>query len=305
MLAYSARRLGQTLVLVAIVATLVFLLLRLLGGDPATIVGMPGSSQAVIDGYREEFGLDRSIPAQYGLFVANAVQGDFGTSFRVGAPAMPLVLDALARTGLLVALALALSLVLSVSAALVSAWRPGSWFDRGVGLVASFLQALPVFWLGILLVLVFSVQLGLFPALATPTAKGLVLPVIAVAAGLFPEQYRLLRTSATKALGEDYVRSARGFGFSERTVLLRHVLKNSVLPLLTVLGIQLGYLLGGAIAVEVVFDYPGIGTLAQQALLSRDFPIIQAITIVAATAFMVINLGVDLLYGVLNRRVVL
>lgn len=305
MAAYIARRLGQTVLLVAIVATLVFLLLRLLGGDPATIVGLPGSSQAVITRYRADFGLDRSILAQYGLFAGHALRGDFGTSFRIGKPAMPLVLGALARTGLLVALALAVSLVLSVAAALLCAWRAGGWLDRSTGVVVSFLQALPVFWLGIVLVLLFSVRLGVLPALGAPTPAGLVLPVAAVAAGLFPEQYRLLRTSASATLGEDYVRSARGFGFSERTVLSRFVLKGSVLPLLTVLGIQLGYLLGGAVAVEVVFAYPGIGTLAQQALLSRDFPIIQAVTIVAATAFMLINLGVDLLYAILNKRVVL
>jgi peptide/nickel transport system permease protein len=302
---YVASRLLQGLIMVLLVATFVFVLLRWFGSDPASIATLPGASPEVIAQYRASFGLDKPILEQYGGFLANAAVGDFGTSFRVRQSAMLLVLEALVRTGVLVGLALLTSLVLAVVAGLFAARRPGRSVDRISGLVASFLQSIPVFWLGIVLVLVLSVHLSVFPALASLSPTGLVLPVAAIALGLFPEQFRLLRASAAESLAQDYVRSARGFGVPERTILFRYVLKNSVLPLLTVLGIQLGYLLGGAVAVEVVFDYPGIGTLAQKALLSRDFPIMQAVTIVAAASFLVLNLFVDLLYRALNRRVVI
>lgn len=305
MASYLAKRLGQSLVIVAVVASLVFLSLRLFGGNPAAIAALPGSSAAVIRQYQISFGLNHSIGYQYWTFVTHIVRGDFGVSFRIGHPAMALVGAALARTGLLVGLALVLSLLLSIVLGILAARHPGSLTDRAGGLAASVLQSIPAFWLSIVLVVLLSVRAQLLPALGNPTPSGLVLPVVAVTAAVLPEQFRLVRASASEAIAQDYVRSARGLGVPERVILFRYVLKNSVLPLLTVLGLQIGYLLGGAAAVEVVFDYPGIGTLAQQALLARDFPIIQALTIVSSAVFLLLNLLVDVLYQLLNRRVVI
>jgi len=300
---YVLQRLAQAVLLALIVATVVFTLLRLLGGDPAQIIGGPQATEEVKEHLRERFGLDQPLPTQYGLFLLNALRGDFGISFLTNQSATGLVLNGLKNTGLLVLLTVAVALLLATTTGLMAGARRGRAFDRGMGVVASVLQSVPAFWFGILLVIVLAINLKLFPALGTVTPIGLTLPVLALAASIFPEQFRLLRASTGQTLDREYVASARGFGFPERTVLGKYVLKNSVLPLLTVIGLQLGYLLGGAIAVEVVFDYPGIGTLAQRALLARDFPVIQAITIVSSVAFLVINLIVDLLYRSINRRV--
>lgn len=300
---YVATQILQIVFLVLLVATVVFVMLRVVGGDPARIAGSPASTEQVLQQFRERFGLDRPVLEQYFRYIGGIAQGDFGSSFRSGGPALQITLKAIGNTGLLVLLAMGIGLLISISCGLAAGWSKDGWFDRAALTLVAIFQSVPGFFVAIVLVLIFSIRLRWLPALGAPGGAGMVLPLLALVITLIPEQFRLVRESTIRQISLDYVRSARGFGLSDTRVLFGSVLKNAVLPLVAVVGIQLGYLLSGAVAVEVVFNYPGIGTLAQTVLTARDYPVIQAITIVGAAAFLVINLVVDLTLAHLNRRV--
>lgn len=300
---YVLRRLLQSAIIVALIAVAVFVVLRLSAGDPARIRAPVFARPDVIDQYRRDFGIDRPLLEQLGSFLWGAVRGDFGQSFRFQAPVMDLILDALPRTLLLAFVSLTLSLVVAVGLGSLAAMKPNSGWAWLSSALATLGQSAPVFWSGAILVLVFAVGLRWLPSGGFTGPMSLILPAIAVTLSILPTQLRVLRASMEASLKEEYIRTARAFGLRQGRITFIYALKNASLPLLTVIGVDIGYLLGGVIVAEVVFAFPGIGELALVALNARDYPLIQGITIVTASTFVVVNLLIDLVYGRIDPRI--
>ncbi len=300
---YVLRRLLQSIIIVVFIAVAVFIVLRLSAGDPARIRAPVFARPDVIEQYRRDFGIDRPLLEQLGAFLWGAIRGDFGQSFRFQAPVMQLILDALPRTLLLAAVSLVLSLVIAVGLGSLAAMKPRSIWAWISSALAALGQSAPVFWSGAVLVLVFAVGLRWLPSGGFNGPLSLVLPSIAVALSILPTQLRVLRSSMEASLKEEYIRTARAFGLRQSRITLVYALKNASLPLLTVIGVDIGYLLGGVIVAEVVFAFPGIGELALVALNARDYPLIQGITIVTASTFVVVNLLIDLAYQRIDPRI--
>lgn len=303
MASFALKRILQSIVIVVVIAVAVFIVLRLSAGDPAKIRAPVFARPDVIEQYRHDFGTDRPLLEQLGSFFVGALHGDLGQSFRFQAPVMSLILDALPRTLLLAAVSLLLSLAIAVGLGSLAAMRPRSIWGWLSSALAAFGQSAPVFWSGAVLVLVFSLGLRWLPTGGFSGAASLVLPAIAVTLSILPTQLRVLRASMESVLKEEYIRTARAFGLKQRRITFVYALKNACLPLLTVIGVDVGYLLGGVIVAEVVFDFPGIGELALTALNARDYPLIQGITIVTASTFVIVNLLIDLLYVRIDPRI--
>ncbi len=303
MSSYVLRRLLQSIIIVVFIAVAVFIVLRLSAGDPARIRAPVFARPDVIEQYRRDFGIDRPLLEQLGAFLGGAIRGDFGQSFRFQAPVMQLILDALPRTLLLAAVSLVLSLIVAVGLGSLAAMKPRSIWAWISSALAALGQSAPVFWSGAVLVLVFAVGLRWLPSGGFNGPSSLVLPSIAVALSILPTQLRVLRSSMEASLKEEYIRTARAFGLRQSRITFVYALKNASLPLLTVIGVDIGYLLGGVIVAEVVFAFPGIGELALVALNARDYPLIQGITIVTASTFVVVNLLIDLVYERIDPRI--
>lgn len=299
---YLITRLGHALVVVVGVAVVVFLLTHL-GGDPASLLLPPNATAEDIAEFRHAMGFDKPIPIQLVQYLGRMAHGDFGQSFRYNQPAMDVVLERLGNTLVLGGFALALSVVVAVPLGILAAVRRNSVWDSLSLIVSLSGQALPVFWFGILLIILFAVTLRWLPASGGGSLAHLVLPGMTLAAYSLAIISRLLRSSLLEVLDADYVRTARAKGLRERVVLIRHALKNALLPVVTVLGLQVGTLLGGAVVTEEVFAYPGMGRLAVQAILGRDFSLIQAFVVLTGIAIVITNLLVDLAYGWLDPRV--
>nr|WP_210296812.1 ABC transporter permease [Rhizobium sp. BK399] len=283
------------------VSIAVFFLIRI-GGDPSALFLPPEASAEEIARFRHLMGFDRSLGAQYLDFLGRALRGDFGMSLRYEQPAMQLVLDRVPATLELSGMALGLSLVVSIPLAIVAAaWR-GSIADRASLLVSLIGQSFPAFWLAIMLILLFSETFHILPPSGRGGVRHLIMPAVVLATYSTAIITRLLRSSMIEVLQSDYIRTARGKGVSERRIVLKHALRNAAIPTLTVIGLQVGALLGGAVITEEVFAYPGIGRLAIQAISNRDFTVVQAFVLVMATAIVSINLLVDLSYGFLDPR---
>ncbi len=284
------------------VSLLVFVLVRL-SGDPVLLLMPPDASAEQIAQLRHSLGLDQPVLVQYWQFIARAVQGDFGTSFRNGQPAMSLVLDRAPATLELAGFALVITLLVGIPAGIVAATRPDSTADavaRGIALLG---QALPSFWLGIMLILVFSVQLRWLPPFGAGGLDHLILPGISLGAYSIAITSRLLRSSLLEVLHTGYIRTARAKGLPENVVIVRHALRNAAIPVVTVVGLQVGALLGGAVITEYVFSYPGVGRLVLDAISHRDFAVVQAFVVLLAVVIALVNLAVDLLYAVLDPRI--
>lgn len=303
MASFVLRRILQAIVIVILIAVTVFLVLRLSAGDPARIRAPVFARPDVIEQYRHEFGTDRPLMAQLATFLSGAARGDFGQSFRFQKPVAGLIADAMPRTLLLASISLLLSLAIAVSLGSAAAMRPRSIWAWLSSALAALGQSAPAFWTAAVLVLIFSVGLRWLPAGEFSGPSSLVLPTVAVTLSILPTQLRVLRASMETVLAEEYIRTARAFGLRQRRVVFVYALKNACLPLLTVIGVDVGYLLGGVIVAEVVFNYPGVGELALTALNARDYPLIQGITIVTASAFVLVNLLIDLLYARIDPRI--
>src|SRR5881628_2143675 len=286
------------------VVTAVFFLVRLTG-DPTPFLVDQSATQQEIAEARRSLGLDRALHVQYLDFLRSVPRGDFGVSIREKRPAMRMVLEHFwPATVELAADALVLSTVLAVPLGVISATHRGRAADHASRLASLFLQSMPSFWLGIMLILLFAVHLGgLLPAYGTGTWRHLVLPALALAAAPLAQNVRLVRAGMLEVLGQDYVRTARAKGLGERRVVYRHALRNAALPVITVAGLSLGFMLSGALIIETVFAWPGMGRLIVQAVPGRDFPVIQAGVFVFALVFVVINVVVDILYTVADPRV--
>ncbi|PJE33199.1 Glutathione transport system permease protein GsiC [Pseudooceanicola marinus] len=302
MTGFILRRLGESLLAIWGVVTIVFFVTRILG-DPAALLLPIGASDADIQALRGQLGLDQPMLVQYGQFLLNAVQGDFGVSFQHGRDAMQVVLERLPATAQLALTAIAMGLVIGTVAGSIAALKRGRAIELVVMAVALLGQATPVFWLGIMLILFFAVNLGWLPTGGYGTLAHLVLPAFTLAVFVSASIARLLRSSMLEILKEDYIRTAKAKGLLRHTVFFWHVARNALIPVVTMTAILTGELLGGSVVTETVFSWPGIGRLIIQAIEAKDFPVIQAgITLIAAI-FVLINFLVDLLYGVLDPRI--
>jgi peptide/nickel transport system permease protein len=304
MRAFLLRRLLHAVFVIWGVVTVVFFLVRATG-DPAAFLVDQTATQEEIAHMRRLLGLDRPLLTQYVDFLAAIPCGDFGTSLREKRPAMPMVLEHLwPATVELSAAALLLSTLLAIPLGVISATRRNRAADHLSRIASLFLQSMPSFWLGLMLILLFAVQLqGLLPAYGSGSLRHLILPAVTLAAAPLAQNVRLIRSGMLEVLQQDYVRTARAKGVLERGVIYRHALRNAAIPVITVTGLSLGFMLSGTVVIETVFSWPGMGRLIVQAVPGRDFPVIQAGVFVFAVIFVVINLLVDVLYTVVDPRV--
>ncbi|HEV8469779.1 MAG TPA: ABC transporter permease [Candidatus Limnocylindria bacterium] len=303
MTAHLARRTAQMLLVVYGVVTLTFITVRLVPGDPARLMEPPGTPETIIQLVRQQIGTDKPLHVQYGDFLAGLPRGDLGKSFRGGRPVGELIAAYLPNTLLLGIVAMAVATALASIIGIGAALRRNSVVDRAALFLVAVAQSTPNFWLGVMLVLVFAVQLRWLPAIDMSGPESFVLPVATLAVTLLPLLVRTVRQSFIDALGDDHVRAARARGIPEHRVLLIHVLKVASLPLVTLVGLQAGFVLGGSVVVESIFNWPGIGTLALKAIQDRDFPMIQGTVLVIAIVFTLVNFVVDLVYAALDPRI--
>ena len=302
MTAYILSRLAQALLVLVAVVLIVFLMM-FLAGDPPQLLMAPESTAADIALFRHQMGFDLPLWAQFLHFAGRIALGDFGQSWRFQQSALPLVLQRLPVTAELAFSALALSLIIAIPIGVVSAVRRDSKIDT-VSMVGALLgQSVPGFWLGLMLILLFAVKLGWLPTSGDGGPKYLILPAVSLGLAIAGRNARLVRSCMLEVLNEDYIRTARAKGLSEWRVINKHALKNALLPIVTVVGIELGNLLGGTVITETVFAWPGMGLLAVQSISGRDYPVVQTIILISAAIFVVINLLVDLLYHKLDPRI--
>jgi ABC-type dipeptide/oligopeptide/nickel transport system permease component len=285
------------------VATLVFFFIHLLPGDPVDVMLGEAASAADRVRLRAALGLDRPLLEQYAVFLLRAAHGDLGRSLRDGTPVSVLIQGRLPATLLLAAAAGSMALALAIPLGTLSARHRGRWPDSAATGFALLGASLPNFFLGPLLVLLFSVWLGWLPVSGADSAGSLVLPAVTLGLGMSAILTRLVRAAMLDALSADYIRTARAKGLSERTVFLRHALRSALLPVATILGLQLGSLFGGAIITETIFAWPGVGRLTLQAIDSRDYPLVQGCVLVIACGYVAANLLTDLVYQRLDPRV--
>ena len=300
---YVLRRLTQSALTLLGVSVFVFVILRVLPGDPAKMLLPEGAPQSAVDELNRQLGLREPLHVQYAIFLRSVFRGDFGQSFQYRAPALSVVVERLPATAQLTLAAMILTVFFGVTIGITAAVYRGSVCDYAGTALAVLGQSLPNFWLGIMLILLFGVALRWLPTSGFEGWRHLILPGVTLAA--FPTALvaRLTRSSMLEILNKDFVRTGRAKGLGEGRVVLRHALKNAAIPVLTVIGLQIGTLLGGAVITESVFAWPGMGKLIVDAIFFRDFPVVQTVLIFAATVFVAINLVVDLLYTVIDPRI--
>ena len=300
---YIVRRLLQGLVTLFLVSIIVFMLGRLTG-DPVALLLSEFSTFEDQERLTRQLGLDKPLPQQYAIFVFNAVRGDLGRSIRGDrTPALELVLERLPATLQLASISASLSFLIGLPLGVLAALRRGSFVDTISRILALVGQATPVFWLGIVAMYVFSVRLGWLPTSGYGTPRQFVLPVAALSAFMVAAFLRLTRSGMLEALDSEYVKLARIKGLSETRVVWKHALRNSLIPVITYLGTVFGRMVTGTVGVETVFAWPGVGRLAFDAVMLRDFPVLQAVVLFMATAFLLINLVVDVLYAYVDPRI--
>jgi ABC-type dipeptide/oligopeptide/nickel transport system permease component len=303
MFAFLTGRLLQAIPVLFGVSLAVFLMVHLIPGDPAALIAGNEATRADVENVRQSLGLDRPLPAQYASFVGKALTGDFGRSFRTGRPVLEEIMPRYLNTMALGAIALAIAVLIGMASGIVSAVRRHTAFDNAALLLSLAGVSMPTFFLGLLLMLVFSVWLGWLPLSGKDTWLHYILPAITLSTASIAIVSRVMHASLIEVLHEDYVRTARAKGQREPLVIWRHAVRNALIPVVTVAGLQLGYLLGGAVVTETVFAWPGLGRLLVQSILARDFPVVQAAVLLLATTFVAINLITDLIYGLLDPRI--
>ncbi len=295
-------RLIQGVITAFLVFTFVFFIMRL-SGDPTLLFLPPDASQEDIDRFRSEMGWDRPLGIQYIDYLGDVLRGDFGESLTYSGPALEIVLERLPATLELTAVAFVITVLIAIPAGLITAVRPNTILSQLVMFIALVGQAMPGFWLGVMMILVFSVQFGWLPTGGRDTPLHLVMPSIVLGSWGAAKITRLTRAGMQEVLGDDYIRTARSKGLPERRVLVVHALRNALLPVLSALGLTIGAMLGGAIITETVFAWPGVGRLIVQSVLGRDFPVVQVATVLLSIIFLLSNLLVDILYTVVDPRI--
>lgn len=299
---FILRRLGDGLISILGATLIVFIITRL-SGDPVALMLPPEAPPSAFKAMHQALGLDRPVIVQYGIFLLHALHGDFGQSYRWQQPAIRLILDRLPATAQLAVAGLIFSLAVAVPVGVFSAVYRGGWIDRLGRIFAMLGQAMPAFWVGLLLILAFAVQLQWLPAFGYGGLGHLVLPAIAL--GWYPvaAMTRIVRSSMLDVLEADHIRLARALGTPERLIIWKYAFRNAAVPLLTMLGVYFAAMLGGAFVVEVIFAWPGVGRTVVEAVFSRDYPVVQAGVLSAAVMFVLANLLVDLSYGLVDPRI--
>ncbi|ABE42103.1 glutathione ABC transporter permease GsiC [Polaromonas sp. JS666] len=303
MLNYFLKRLLGLTPTLLIVAVLVFLFVHMLPGDPARLAAGQDADQQTVELVRQELGLDRPLPEQFVSFFTHMLKGDFGTSLRTRRPVSTEIAERFLPTLLLTLTSMSWAVIFGMAIGVVSAVFRNEWPDRlGMTIAVSGIS-FPAFALGMLLMQVFSVQLGWLPTVGADSWRHYVLPSLTLGAAVAAVMARFTRASFVEVIQEDFVRTARAKGLKERTVIFKHCLRNALIPVITMMGLQFGFLLGGSIVVEAVFNWPGLGRLLVDAVTMRDYPVIQTLVLLFSLEFILINLVVDVLYGFINPTI--
>lgn len=299
---FALRRLGYSLLSLFMLSFVIFFFVRVTG-DPTVLLVEPGASASDVAAMREQLGLDRSLPVQYWSFLTSLVRGDLGRSFYYRTPVLELYLSRLPNSLLLAAVAMVFSLLIGIPTGIMAAVRTGGVWDGAGKIFALLGLSMPSFWVGLLLILFFSVYLGWFPSSGSGTPLHLVMPAVALGWYFAAAHMRLTRSSMLEVLGSDYVKLARLKGLPEWRVIAKHAFKNALIPVLTLAGINLVIMVNVAIVVETVFAWPGVGRLLYEGIAFRDFPIVQATVLLGGAMIVVVNLFVDVLYAVIDPRI--
>ena len=302
MVRYIIKRLLQTILVLFLVVTLVFVLLRAIG-DPSKLLLSPEGTYEDLQNIRVSLGLDKPLYQQYFDYLGGVVTGDFGNSFYYNRPVMELIFEHMPATLLLAAVSFVIAVPLAILCGVVAAVKRNSILDNVLTTLSIAGRSMPAFWLGLLMVLVFSVFLKVLPPSGYGTPVHLIMPVITLSAGLCASTARLTRSSMLEVMRQDYMTTARAKGVYEKKVIMRHGLRNAMLSVVTMLGLQIGGLLGGAVVVETIFAWPGVGRLMVSSILNYDYPLVQACALVMAVIFALVNFITDMLYTVIDPRI--
>lgn len=301
---YILRRTAVAIPLILTIATVVFVMLRVaLPGDPAQLLAGDRATPEQIEQIRRNLGLDRPVPEQYIIFLTKAAQGDLGRSVKFGEPVAGVIAKAFPFTITLTLLSVTVGTVIGLLVGILTAVRRGTWIDHVSIVLVVFFYSIPTFWLGLMLILIFAVALRWLPVQGVGTWQHFVMPVVTLGIGQAALVARLARSSMIEVLGTQYVQTARAKGLKERWVILGHALKNTLIPIVTVVGLSIGGLLGGAVITENIFGLPGVGRIAIEAINNRDYPMIQGTVLLVASAFVFVNLVVDIIYVYIDPRI--
>ncbi|MEC1180743.1 ABC transporter permease [Metasolibacillus meyeri] len=300
---FILKRLAQVVPVILGVTLVVFLIMQMVPGDSAVILAGEGASEEMIEDLRESLGLNKPIYVQYFEYIKGVVQGDFGNSLKNGKPVLEEITTRLPITFELAMYSIAITIVLGLIAGIVSAIRPYSWLDMSFMVIALLGISLPSFWLGILLMYTFSINLGWLPVAGWESPQHIILPAITLGAGGAAIVARMTRSSMLEVINQDFIRTAKAKGLKGYVIIFKHALRNAMIPVITVVGLQFGSLLGGTVLVESVFAVNGLGRMIVDAIRTRDLPIVQGGVLVASLIFVFVNLIVDILYRVFNKRI--
>jgi peptide/nickel transport system permease protein len=311
MIGYVIRRVLSTIPVLLVVSLVVFALIRLSPGDPAALIAGHEALEGEVEAIREQLGLNRPLPVQLGIWFRDILQGDLGRSIVSKHPVLDLIRQWAVPTISLAILTEIIAISLAVPIGVLAAWKANTWIDRSVMVFATLGFSIPVFWLGFLMIYLFAVQLDLFPAAGyvapsegfLPFLHRMVMPAVATGVILMALIARMTRATVLEILGEDYVRTARAKGLAEKSVLIRHALRNAALPIMTVIGLGVAGVLSGVVVTESVFAIPGLGRLLVNSILARDYPIIQGVILVVSGVYVFVNLLVDISYAYFDPRV--
>lgn len=303
MLRYTLKRLAMLIPVLLGVSIISFSLLRMVPGDPAVLLAGEDANPDFIEAVRQEHGFDQPVHIQYLRFLGNVVRGDFGVSIRSREPVINLLKQRFAFTLKLSLCAILIATIIGLIAGIISATRQYSIFDNLSMIGALFGISMPIFWLGLLLMLVFAVHLRWLPAGGSGELRHLILPAIAMGAASAAVIARMTRASMLEVIRQDYIRTARANGLRERIVIYKHALKNAMIPVITVFGLEFGYMLGGAVLTETVFSLPGIGRLMVEGIFQRDYAVVQGAMILVATTFVLVNLLTDIAYAFFDPKI--
>ena len=303
MTSFVAARLLTLVPVVLVVSFVSFLVLSLTPGDPARLMLGDNATPEGIAQLHREYALDEPIPVQFLAFLRSAAQGDFGRSFATRVPVGPELARRFGATLELAALAFALALLVGIPLGILAAIRRNTWLDHVVRVAVLVFVSIPVFWFGILLIYVFAVNLHWLPSIGRDKPESVVLPTISLSAYSLALLVRMTRASMLDVLGQDYLRTAVAKGLGQRVVVFRHAFKNALIPIITLIGLQVGFLMTGAVLVETVFAWPGIGKFMVDAIFARDYPVIRACILLFSVIFLVVNLAVDMAYVAIDPRI--
>lgn len=300
---FLIRRFTLAIVILLGVVTTVFFIVRVIPGDPAAMMLGMDATPEMLQSLRSELGIDKPLIDQYWIFLNDAVRGNFGDSLYINRSSIDLVFERLPATAELAFYSISLSLIIAIPLGVIAAVKANTFMDRLISIFTLSFQSMPDFWVGTMLILIFSRTLNLLPTSGRGDHSNLVMPVLTLSLPLTSYMTRIVRSGILDNLTREYVRTAHGKGQTENKILWKHVFRNTLIPVVTVLGLQMGALLGGVVVTETVFAWPGIGRLVVDSILKKDFPVVQAGVLTIAVSYILINLVVDLMYAVIDPRV--